>query len=109
MVLGENMTRCLQSMIKNIYQLNSIVLGLTRQTMQMNTDISMHMHPPAPLGVLVAPSLELQTSLPTINKILLNKTVESLKNHTGNLRNTTSNYIGSNAPIAIRSRYNKTN
>tara|TARA_R110002096_G_scaffold130846_1_gene280284 strand:- start:143 stop:1159 length:1017 start_codon:yes stop_codon:yes gene_type:complete len=109
MVLGENMTRCLQSMIKNIYQLNSIVLGLTQQTMQMNIDISEHMHPPAPLGALVAPSMELQINLPAINKILLNKTVESLKNHTGNLTNTTSNYIGSNAPIAIRSRYNKTN
>ena len=50
-----------------------------------------------------------ENSLPAINKILLNKTVTSLKNHVGNLGKTASNYTGDNAPICIRSKYNKTN
>ena len=45
---------------------------LTKQTIQMNIDMSEHFHPPTPVGEFVAPSMSLQSNLPAINKILYN-------------------------------------
>ena len=75
----------------------------------MNIDIADHYHPPTPVGEFVAPSMNLQSNLPAINKIIYNKTVESIKNHKGNLSNTITNYLSDNAGVCIRSPFNKTN
>jgi hypothetical protein len=107
-VKGENLRDCVNRIIDEVRDLNSIVTGLIKAQEELNKVFGKHRHPPPVLYSDIFPQAgNIDVSYSTNSK--LRKSLQSLQNQMTNLEHLENQFTARNAPDYICSRYNNVN